>query len=674
MIRALRNSGWVLLAVPLIFLLLSPADLFTSGGWLPVLHALHLLLAAGAVLFLFALGHLALRLAGMLPEDFLERSLLQICAGFFILSLAIFLMAAAGVLYPFWMWSLIAAVSCAYYLSPAEAAASAAELPGGEGSQPSGPGRIAAYWFGAFLAVLLLGSLTEALIPSPQSSDALAYNLAYARMFSGAGRVVFTPHSPFFFISVGYWEFFLTAIALFTPSDISLLALAQILHLVLGLGGVALGIVCLIRRLSPLGGREALALGLFGAVLFVGMRLDVYHVRRFPLLVISPKSDLFVAAMQVAGVLAMFRAVDIGGRVGRKWGILGGLLIGAASGIKLPAGLVAIGLGAGFALIPPAPLPLKERMALAGWAAVGIAAGLAPMLAKNFIWLGNPVYPLMASYFAQYQNPGYLKFFISGFSDDKARWIDSGARLVRLIFPSAPFFLLLAGLRRDLASRGVHSLLLSIIVSVAAAAAIFSGTFPSRYALFISAFAAVCAACLAGGIIGRLREWGAGKNSGFSSFVVPAAWALLFVLAAAPTHADNRLKRAYRTAVGTPDLRERVFRMNPLSRFQAGWPGRLPAGARPLTIYKPERLFAVSKGWFPVVAVESPELMRLLLRGGNLEKELESRGFTHVYFAAKHSGPQGVPASADALISSLRKSPPLWREGGYEMYALGRSR
>ena len=368
---------------------------------------------------------------------------------------------------------------------------------------------------------------------------------------------------------------------------------------------------------------------------------------------------------------------ELGGRIGRKWGLLGGLLIGAASGIKLPAGLVAIGLGAGFALIPPAPLPLKERMALAGWAAVGIAAGLAPMLAKNFAWLGNPVYPLMASYFAKYQNPVYLKFFISGFQDDKARWIDSGIRLVRLIFPSAPFFLLLAGLRRSLAPRGVYSLLLSIGVSVAAAAAIFSGTFPSRYALFISAFAAVCAACLAGGVLDRLRIWAAGKNTEIYSFVVPAAWTLLFVLAVLPTHADNRLKRAFRTVAGTPDLRERVFRMNPLSRFQAGWPGRLPAGARPLTIYKPERLFAVSRGWFPVVAVESPELMGLFLRGGSgpdLEKELEGRGFTHVYFASVHPGPPGIPASADALIASLRKSSPLWRESGFEMYALGRRR
>ena len=170
-----------------------------------------------------------------------------------------------------------------------------------------------------------------------------------------------------------------------------------------------------------------------------------------------------------------------------------------------------------------------------------------------------------------------------------------------------------------------------------------------------------------------------GGGGKFGVFLIRGSGRLdpLFVLAVLPTHADNRLKRAFRTVAGTPDLRERVFRMNPLSRFQAGWSDRLPAGARPLTIYKPERLFAVSKGWFPVVAVESPELRGLFLRGGSgpdLEKELKGRGFTHIYFASVHPDLPGIPAAADALIASLRKSSPLWRESGFEIYALGRNR
>lgn len=526
---------------------------------------------------------------------------------------------------------------------------------------------------GAVLGLIFLGSLIEALHPSPQSPDALAYNVAFARMFAAAGDVVSIPESPFFFATTGYWEFLLTAVALFTPSDVSLFALAQLLHVMLGLGGTALGIVCLTRRLSPLGGREALALGLFAAVLFAGMRIDVYHVRRFPLLIAAPKSDLFIATLQVGGALALLEAMRLWGGAGRRWALLGGLIIGAASGVKLTSGLAAIGLGAGFMLIPPVPLKVEDRLHLAGWTAAGITLGLAPMLAKNLIELGNPLYPLFAAFLGKLENPRYFDFFVQGYRDAGASRLDTGARMLLLVLPSAPFFFILGAAWPRLAPKVVYAFLIAAAASVAVAAAVFSGKFPSRYALFISAFSAACAASIAGGLIARLHaKEGVGRLLAHRA-ALPVAWAVLFALAVVPTHLDNRLKRAYRTVSRTTNLKERMLTMNPASRFQASWPGRLPPGARPVTFYRSERLIASTLGWRPYVVVETPPLMKFFLGGPSgpeAEKELLKRGFTHFYFESPPPSLPGFPIDIGPLTTLLEKRRPLWRSGGFVIYAL----
>ncbi len=114
--------------------------------------------------------------------------------------------------------------------------------------------------------------------------------------------------------------------------------------------------------------------------------------------------------------------------------------------------------------------------------------------------------------------------------------------------------------------------------------------------------------------------------------------------------------------------------MSPVSRFQSGWPGRLPRGARPLTFYLPERLFALSLGWRPVVAVEDPAIAPLFARGGEgaaLEEALRARGITHVYFESRIPVPEKFPIQPQAFVEHLRRRAPLWRAEGFEMYALG---
>ncbi len=688
--RLAGGAGWFLFAVPLIFWRLNPVDFLDAEGWLWALHALHLLMTAGAVLLLYLAGRAALAAVDLLPDDPLESVLLSTGAGFFIVCLAVYLIGAAGALHPLGVLGLaaigfyLATRKIEYAAPPASDATAleAAALVSAEfeaaAFEGNDPARTAAYAFGGFLVLLFAGSMIEALYPSPHSPDALAYNLAFARLFANSGGVVPVPESPYFFATSGYWEIFLTALALFVSSDVSLLALAQLLHVILGLGGSVLAIVCLVRRLTPLGRWETLALGLFAAVLFAGMRIDVYHVRRFPLLIVAPKSDLFIVALQAAGALAFFEAVKLRGARAWRWALLGGLLIGVASGVKLTAGLAAVGLGTAFMIYPPSAISLRERVTLAGWAAAGVAAALVPMLAKNLIALGNPLYPLLASYFGELENPRYFAYFTQGFADVRASRLDTGLRMFQLTFPSAPFVILIAALWRGVAVRGVHFLFFSLSVSVAVSMVVFTGKFPSRYALFVSAFSAVCAAAVAGGLIERLRER-IGEHNGTGRFfnsprALPAAWVVLFALAVIPTHLDNRIKRALRTAQRTPVLHERILRMNPASRFQAGWPGRLPEGARPLTFYRSERLFAFTKGWRPAVAVESPELMTLFLRGlggPEMEKALVQKGFTHIYFEWPPPRMPGFPIDIAPLTAHLRGRNPLFRAVGFEMYAIG---
>jgi hypothetical protein len=657
------GAGWFLFAAPLIFWRLNPAGVLDAEGRLWALHVLHLLMAAGVVLLLYLAGRAVLELAHLLPDDPPERVLLATCSGFFIVSLAVFLMAAAGALHPLGVLGLAAALSLASFLFfKGESGHTTVAV----GAESGGPARAAAIALGAFFALLFFGSLLESLIPSPQSPDALAYNLAFARQFAISGGLEFTPHSPFMFAFIGYWEIFLSALALFIPSDISLFALAQILHLLLGLGGSALAIVCIVRVLSPLGRWETLALGLFAAALFAGMRIDVHHVRRFPLLLVAAKSDLAATALQLTAMLTLLRAFQAEGAARRNMGLLGGVLFGAAAGVKITAALAAAGLGAGLILFPPAPAAIRERMALIGWMSLGFAAALAPVLAKNIFALGNPVYPMLASYIGSYNHPVYHRFFLSGGRGGTMRL------MARMFFPSAPFFLLAAAFWRGIVPRGVYTLLISAAVSAAGPAILISRTFPVRYAVFIAALTAACAACLAGALIDRLRARLEGGGGFPARLALPVAWIVVFTLAVLPTHLDNRLKRAFRTAGKTAILRERVYRMSPVSRFQAGWSGLLPEGARPMTFYRPEKLFAVTRGWLPVVAIESPALTALFLResdGPKVERALLKMGITHVYFGSPLV-PPGFPLDARPFASHLRKRPPLWRESGIEMYAL----
>lgn len=665
--------GWGLFLPPLVFFLFHPGESLARGWAIPVLHVLHLSLTGSLVTLFYAVGRFLLRRSGLFPSDGLEKILLGTCSGFLAVSFAMFLLAAMGILWAVSVGVLVVAACACASRGGEEADFPSLGSEAGEGEDGDGrAARTGAWALGLLLSLLLLGSLTEALYPSPQSPDSLAYNLVYARQFSRAGEIVFSPESPLFFSIIGYWEFMLAGLALFVRSDVSLLVMAQVLHLVLGLGLTSLAIICLVRRLGGAANWTWLALGIFGALMFAGMRLDVYHVRRFPFLVYAPKSDLVVSALQVGATLLFVRASIDPGISPRRLVFLAGLLLGGAAGVKITGGVAIVGIGAAFFLMPGRTLFPGARLKMMKWLAAGAFFAILPMLLKNLVPIGNPVYPLLASRIGGFQNPVYFSY-IWGFFQERGDWADWAGRTIGLLFPSAPFFLLLGAAFKRWTAKETYAVLLCVILSIMVFTILIPGAFFIRYGIYIIALAAACAASIAGGAMRFFEERRTGWGPPNSPYLLPAAWTMVFVLAILPAHLDNRLKRAVRTASAERDFRERTFRMSPASGFQARWAGHLPEGARPLTFYRPEKLFAVSKGWFPTTVIESPEMARLFARrlsGPELERALAGRGITHVYFESRTPVPAKFPLRPDELVAHLRGRPPVMRADGFEMYAL----
>ena len=594
----------------------------------------------------------------------MERVLLGTVAGFLVVNAGLFTLASIGALYPLVVWPLavLAALLSIKGHRPGSFVPTAGPSP--EKKDRREPPRWAAVALGALLGLIFLGSLVESLYPSPYSADSLAKHLAYPVIFAETRGYVFTPDNPLHFVYSGYWELLLTGVALFVRSEVTLLVMAQILHLILGLGGAALAISCLLRRLAPGDGAMRLALALFGAALFAGMRPEVHFVRRFPLLAVAPKSDLTIVTMQLAAALALVWAIGAGGKKGRRGALLAGLLLGGAAGIKLTAGIAAISLAAGFWLIPGTGLSARVRFRMTGWTTTGLVAALSPMLIKNTIALGNPLYPLFASEFGRYANPLILQLQ-SGW-EGEGMGLAGIRRILQVLIPSAPFLFLFALCWGRSIHRCVYALLASAATSALIGVLVFTDSFPTRYILHVSAFTAVCAACGAGLLIRRVQEsaWGGRRLS--SPWVRTTAWAVVVILALLPTHIDNRLKRASRTAVRTPSLVGRVLGMSRVSRFQSRWGRHLPEGVKVLTFYHSERLFSLRGGRRVVVAVQSPRIAPLLasaMAGDEMERKLVAEGFTHVYFGSKAPVPEDWPIQPAGFVAHLRRRPPVFDTG-----------
>ena len=232
------------------------------------------------------------------------------------------------------------------------------------------------WWIFLLLAVVA----GMGLFAPPAMYDSLNYHLAFPEHWLSHGGMIQFPRQGFSYYPAG--EGMLFAYALVSVGGWGAKAVHWWLALVAGLGAGALG--------ERLGGGRA---GGWAAVLFMAAP---------PVLTMSgmASTDLGVAAWAGASFLLLVDGKRWRGRPGGT-GVLTGLLLGGAVAAKylaLATVLVPAAVMLSFLLVGE---PGGARTRRAAWAIAGCAAGFlgiaGPWLIRNLLWVGNPLYPYLAS-------------------------------------------------------------------------------------------------------------------------------------------------------------------------------------------------------------------------------------------------------------------------------------
>lgn len=230
--------------------------------------------------------------------------------------------------------------------------------------------------FVTLVALACFAALLGALTP-PHHFDALAYHLAAPQRFLATGRIAPLPDVLFGNLPLGVELLF--GVGLAFGSDI----FAQVLHLAFG-GLTALALWALARRYFDRA-TAWLACGIFLATPLVIVWSRVANV------------DLPLACFLLLALLAILRAGERGlaATDAWRWALLAGLFSGTALATKYQA-LFAVPLIGILVTVEALRNRAGTRAVLLRSAAFWLAtlAVAAPWYAKNWIVLGNPIWPL----------------------------------------------------------------------------------------------------------------------------------------------------------------------------------------------------------------------------------------------------------------------------------------
>jgi 4-amino-4-deoxy-L-arabinose transferase-like glycosyltransferase len=242
------------------------------------------------------------------------------------------------------------------------------------------------HWLvGAYLAAFVLLSLLPALLPATDF-DGLFYHLVAPKLYLQAGGIVggidiFPVNIPALIEMLFAWTMLLRG-------DIA----AKLLHALFGLltGGL------LFVAASRLLGRAAAWLALL-----IYASMPMVHT-----LAGWAYSDLALAFFQLAGLYALIRyilpapvASTEPTAPDRGWLILAALFSGLAMGVKYTSFVMPLGLG--LLLYGAAIVRGRWRQGIWDLLGFGLLAGLVgfPWYLKNWVLIGNPVYPFLYSWF-----------------------------------------------------------------------------------------------------------------------------------------------------------------------------------------------------------------------------------------------------------------------------------
>ncbi|HCE17892.1 MAG TPA: hypothetical protein DEQ80_08545 [Anaerolinea thermolimosa] len=230
-------------------------------------------------------------------------------------------------------------------------------------------------WLAVGSITLIIFQLGIAAAP-PVKYDALTYHLALPRLYLEAGRLVFTPHIPYWGHPQLVEMLYTWAMTLGTPSSAALLSWWCSLLFLSGMAGFAFTWLPKVTGKPPFSSQVAL----YSVILILSSTTARWMMA-------WAYTDLFSAWFGLAAFHAFFLWQETGKPSWISWA---GTLVGFAVGTKYTAGILGIavfGLGVF--------LPGLRKFSLRQWT-IGVALALLAFLPwglKNYFSTGNPLFP-----------------------------------------------------------------------------------------------------------------------------------------------------------------------------------------------------------------------------------------------------------------------------------------
>lgn len=239
----------------------------------------------------------------------------------------------------------------------------------------------------ALIAVIALLAFAMAFVPE-LFYDALVYHLGLPHLYNIEGRILDTPNV--YFSRSPMLIHMLYTFALGVDGD----SLAKLVNLLF----LAAGVMSAFVLCDKLGWPKAAP---WAALAYLAI----------PIVNMNVWTTAVDAAM--GGVFAMAAYSLLRWRESEKkifWAVMTGLLSGAVFGIKYPGTMVvALMGGAMFALSIKKLTDRAVLLSLVLYGALAVAV-VSPWLVRNYIWTGNPVYPILSSVFeSRHINPEKMK-------------------------------------------------------------------------------------------------------------------------------------------------------------------------------------------------------------------------------------------------------------------------
>ena len=304
---------------------------------------------------------------------------------------------------------------------------------------------------GAALAALFVCIVLMAAVP-PVDRDALTHHLAVPKLYLQHGGIYEIPEVPYSYYPMNLDLLYL--VALYIGNDI----LPKYIHFAFAL--LTSGLLYRYLRKNL----DNAAYALLGCLLFLSLPVIVK-------LSVTVYVDLGLIYFSTAALLQIFRWAESGFRV--RYLLLAGIFTGLCLGTKYNGMLIAFLLGLVVLILPlrtakngfdtksPPPIKAKKRQTfwLLGNAALFCAIALAvysPWMIRNYVWTGNPVYPMAGGIFqstspriaeeqrvaaATDQNPSSVENSSPGLNHFAVRTVVFGESLWEiLIIPIRVFF------------------------------------------------------------------------------------------------------------------------------------------------------------------------------------------------------------------------------------------